>query len=34
MIGGKISETLSAITLDTLVKMNQEKTQQAIMHNI
>jgi DNA-binding IscR family transcriptional regulator len=34
MIGGKISETLSAITLDTLVKMNQEKTEQAIMHNI
>jgi len=34
MIGGKISEALSAITLDTLLKMNQEKTEQAIMHNI
>jgi len=34
MIDGKISETLSAITLDKLVKMNQEKAAQAIMHNI
>jgi Rrf2 family protein len=34
MIDGKISETLTAITLETLVKMNQEKTEQAIMHNI
>jgi len=34
MIGGKISETLSAITLGSLVKMNREKAEQAIMHNI
>lgn len=34
MIDGKISEVLSAITLDTLIKMKQEKTEQAIMHNI
>ena len=34
MIGGKISETLSSITLDTLVKMNQEKAENAMMHNI
>lgn len=34
MIDGKISEALSAITLHGLVKMNQEKTQRAIMHNI
>jgi Rrf2 family protein len=34
MIGGQISETLNSITLDALVKMNQEKTQQAIMHDI
>jgi Rrf2 family protein len=34
IIGGKISETLSSVTLDTLVKMNQEKVGNAIMHNI
>jgi Rrf2 family protein len=34
MIDGKISEALTAVTLDTLVKMNEEKTQKAIMHNI
>ena len=34
MIGGKISETLSSITLDTLVKMNQEKVENVMMHNI
>ena len=34
LIGGKISDTLSSITLDALVRMNHEKAQQAIMHNI
>jgi Rrf2 family protein len=34
IIGGKISETLSSITLDMLVKMNQEKAGNAVMHNI
>jgi Rrf2 family protein len=34
IIGGKISETLNSITLDTLVKMNQEKAQKTMMHNI
>jgi Rrf2 family protein len=34
IIGGKISETLSSITLDMLVKMNQEKAGNAMMHNI
>lgn len=34
MIGGKISETLSSITLAQLVKMNQEKEGNAIMQNI
>jgi Rrf2 family protein len=34
IIGGKISETLSSITLDMLVKMNQEKLENAMMHNI
>ncbi|MDI6741878.1 MAG: Rrf2 family transcriptional regulator [Smithella sp.] len=34
IIGGKISETLSSITLDQLVKMNQEKEGNAIMQNI
>ena len=34
IIGGKISETLSSITLDTLVKMNQEKAENVMMHNI
>jgi len=34
MIGEKISETLSSITLDRLAKMNQEKTENTIMQNI
>ena len=34
IIGGKISETLNSITLDTLVKMNQEKAEKTMMHNI
>jgi Rrf2 family protein len=34
IIEGKISETLSSITLDTLVKMNQEKAGKAMMHDI
>jgi len=34
IIGGKISETLNSITLDMLVKMNQEKAEKTIMHNI
>jgi Rrf2 family protein len=34
IIGGKISETLNSITLDMLVKMNREKADKAMMHNI
>ncbi len=34
IIGGKISETLSSITLETLVKMNREKIEKTMMHNI
>jgi Rrf2 family protein len=34
IIGDKISETLSSITLDTLVKMNQEKAGNTIMQDI
>jgi Rrf2 family protein len=34
IIGGKISETLSSTTLDMLVRMNQEKAEKTIMHNI
>jgi hypothetical protein len=34
MIGGKISETLNSITLDMLVKINQEKAERIMMHNI
>ena len=34
IIGGKISETLNSVTLDMLVKMNQEKAQKTMMHNI
>ena len=34
IIGGKISDTLSSITLETLVKMSQEKIEKSIMHNI
>ena len=33
-IGEKISETLSSITLDKLVKMNQEKAGNIVMHDI
>jgi Rrf2 family protein len=34
IIGEKISETLSSITLENLVKMNQEKAGNAMMNNI
>lgn len=34
IIGGKISETLNSITLDMLLKMNQEKAQKSMLHNI
>ncbi len=34
IISEKISETLSSITLDMLVKMNQEKAGNTIMHDI
>jgi Rrf2 family protein len=34
IIGGKISETLSSITLDMMVKMNREKAGNAMMNNI
>ena len=34
IIGGKISETLSSTTLEMLVRMNQEKAEKTIMHNI
>ena len=34
LIGGKISDTLSSITLEALVRLNHEKAEQAIMHNI
>ncbi|PKN52391.1 MAG: hypothetical protein CVU55_07625 [Deltaproteobacteria bacterium HGW-Deltaproteobacteria-13] len=34
IIGGKISETLNSINLDMLVKMNQEKAEKMMMHNI
>ena len=34
IIGEKISETLSSITLEKLVKMNQEKAGNTIMQNI
>ena len=34
IIGEKISETLSGITLDMLAKLKQEKAQKAMMHNI
>ena len=34
IIGDKISETLSSITLEKLVKMNQEKAGNTIMQNI
>ena len=34
MIDGKISAALPSVTLDTLVKLNEAKTQKPIMHNI
>lgn len=34
IIGEKISETLNSFSLDTLVKMNQEKAEKTMMHNI
>jgi Rrf2 family protein len=34
IIGEKISETLSSTTLDMLVKINQEKAGNAMIHNI
>jgi Rrf2 family protein len=34
MIGEKIAEVLQSVTLDKLVTMNQEKMEQAILHNI
>jgi len=34
MIGEKISETLSSITLDRLVKMNEEKSNNTLMQGI
>jgi Rrf2 family protein len=34
ILGGKISETLSSITLDMLVKMNQEKAGNTMMQGI
>lgn len=34
IIGGKISETLNSVTLEMLVKMNQEKAGKTMMHNI
>ena len=33
IISGRVSETLSSITLDMLVKMNQEKIGKAMAHN-
>jgi Rrf2 family protein len=34
LLGGKISETLNAITLEQLVQMNREKAEQAISPQI
>jgi Rrf2 family protein len=34
MVGGKISEALHSITLEQLVRMNREKTEQALTHQI
>lgn len=34
MVGNKISEVLSSITLDKLLKMNQEKAGNIVMHDI
>ncbi len=34
LLGGKITETLDAITLEQLVRMNQEKAEQANSQNI
>ncbi|MFB3924475.1 MAG: Rrf2 family transcriptional regulator [Syntrophales bacterium] len=34
MVGGKISEALSSVTLEQLVRMNRQKTEQAMTHQI
>lgn len=34
LLGGKIAETLSSFTLEQLVKINREKTETALLHNI
>ncbi len=34
MLGGKISETLNSVTLEQLVRINQEKTEKAMTHHI
>lgn len=33
-LGGKIAETLSAVTLEQLVRLNREKAQKAMVHDI
>lgn len=34
LLGGKIAETLSSFTLEHMVKINQEKAETALLHNI
>jgi len=34
MLGGKISEALDSVTLEQLVQMNREKTEQTLTHQI
>ncbi len=34
LLGGKIAETLNSVTLDQLLRMKQEKVENAILHNI
>ena len=34
LLGGKIAETLNSFTLERLVKINQEKAEAALSHNI
>jgi Rrf2 family protein len=34
MVGNRISETLNSITLEMLVKINREKAEKTMMHNI
>jgi Rrf2 family protein len=34
LLGGKIDETLSSFTLEQLVQINQEKAENALLHNI